>query len=49
MVSGPVEPVATNEKRKRQSEARDTLSHDVDGAIDDFMSRLDVIAEKHAR
>ena len=49
MTSGPPGPVVSSETRKRQKEARDTLAQDVDSAVNDFISSLNVIAEKHAR
>ncbi len=49
MASGPVGPVVASETRKRQREAQDTLSHDIDGAIDNFFSTLNDIAAKHTR
>jgi hypothetical protein len=49
MASGPVGPVVTGETRKRQREARVTLSHDIDDAIDNFFSTLNDIAVKHAQ
>jgi hypothetical protein len=49
MASGPVGPVTESEAQNRKRDRRDTLSHDIDDAIDDFVSRLNDIAKKHAQ
>jgi hypothetical protein len=49
MAGRPVGPIVASETHKRQREARDTLSHDIDSAVNDFISRLNGIAEKHAQ
>jgi hypothetical protein len=38
-----------SETPKSQRQARNTLSQDIDGVVDDFISKLNVIAERHAR
>ena len=42
-------PVVTSETRKRQKETRDAFTHDIDEAVDDFISKLYGIAKKHER
>ncbi|KAN0111299.1 hypothetical protein V8E52_008674 [Russula decolorans] len=47
--SRPLGPVMASETPKSQRQARNTLSQDIDGVVDDFISKLNVIAERHAR
>jgi hypothetical protein len=45
----PNGPEVTTETRKRQREARDVFTHDIEEVVDNFISSLHDVAKKHER